>query len=89
MILLLTGCLSSSADRALGPLYDLDADGIQDLLTLAPTGDGGRGSVWLIPADREPVALIWEGGVQDAFWAGDNAGDGRSELVLRAGTQLT
>lgn len=89
MILLLTGCLNSSADRALGPLYDLDADGIQDLLTLAPTGDGGRGSVWLIPADREPVALIWEGGVQDAFWAGDNTGDGRSELVLRAGTQLT
>lgn len=89
MLLLLSACLSLTADRELGPLYDADADGIQDLLVSAPTGAGGRGSAWLIPEDRVPVPLLWEGGVQDAFWAGDNTGDGRSELVLRSGSTLT
>ena len=67
MLLLLSACLSLTADRELGPLYDADADGIQDLLVSAPTGAGGRGSAWLIPGDRVPVPLLWEGGVQDAF----------------------
>ena len=88
MLLLLSACFSLPVNRELGPLYDADGDGLLDLLVSAPTGAGGRGSAWLIPADRDPVALRWEGGIQDAFWAGDNSGDGRSELVLRSGSEL-
>lgn len=88
MFALLLACLSASPPPALGPLYDADGDGKDDLLVTAPAGDGGQGSAWLILGDPAPVALRWEGGVQDAFWAGDNSGDGRSELVLRGRSGL-